>query len=199
MNEVLIATKNKGKLAEFEAVFKKQELRVRSLFDFPELPEILEDGTTFHANAAKKAESLARYLHKPVIADDSGLVIDALDGAPGVYSARYAGEEKSDEANIEKVLSELEGVPMQERSARFFCVIAFSRPGKETLFAEGSCQGLIATSKTGRNGFGYDPIFYVPDLNKTMAELSQEEKNTISHRGQALASFKRKLPKGEWE
>ncbi|MDO7267642.1 XTP/dITP diphosphatase [Shouchella clausii] len=196
MNELVVATKNKGKLADFQTLFTDRYI-VKSLYDYPEVPEIIEDGDTFRENAAKKAETLAAYLQKPVIADDSGLLIDALGGKPGVYSARYAGEPKNDQANIDKVLSELDGVPTQKRTARFFCVIALAEPGKETIFAEGACEGRITEKPTGSNGFGYDPIFFVPSHGQTMAELSAGTKNQLSHRARALTALKETI-EGVW-
>ncbi|WP_263707583.1 XTP/dITP diphosphatase [Shouchella tritolerans] len=196
MNELVVATKNKGKLADFQTLFTDRYI-VKSLYDYPEVPEIIEDGDTFHENAAKKAETLAAHLQKPVIADDSGLLIDALGGKPGVYSARYSGEPKNDQANIAKVLSELDGVPTKKRTARFFCVIALAEPGKETIFAEGACEGLITEKPIGSNGFGYDPIFFVPSHEQTMAELSAETKNQLSHRARALTALKETI-EGVW-
>ncbi|MEB5478278.1 XTP/dITP diphosphatase [Shouchella clausii] len=196
MNELVVATKNKGKLNDFQTLFTDRYI-VKSLYDYSEVPEIIEDGDTFHENAVKKAETLAAHLQKPVIADDSGLLIDALGGKPGVYSARYAGEPKNDQANIDKVLSELDGVPTQKRTARFFCVIALAEPGKETIFAEGACEGRITEKPTGSNGFGYDPIFLVPSHGQTMAELSAETKNQLSHRARALTALKETI-EGAW-
>lgn len=184
MKEIVIATENKGKIAEFKQLLKGWE--VRSLLDYPQIPEIIENGETFAENAAIKAETLANHLNCIVIADDSGLEVDALQGRPGVYSARYAGDSKSDEANLRKVLAELVDVPAEDRSARFICVMAVSRPNEQTLFYEGTCEGIIAQEAIGSNGFGYDPIFYVPKHEKTMAELSPEEKNNLSHRANAI-------------
>ncbi|MFC0469461.1 XTP/dITP diphosphatase [Halalkalibacter kiskunsagensis] len=189
MKELVIATQNKGKIAEFKQILEKKGLIVKSLLDYPDIPDIIEDGTTFSENATKKAETLAKYLNSSVIADDSGLVIDAIDGRPGVYSARYAGETKSDSANIEKVLRELVDVPSEDRTGRFVCVIAVARPNEQTLIFEGSCEGTIATEPRGSNGFGYDPIFYIPELEKTMAQLTSEEKNVRSHRANALKNL----------
>jgi XTP/dITP diphosphohydrolase len=184
--EMVIATQNKGKISEFKQMFGEKGWEVRSLLDYPELPDIEEDGETFAENAAKKAETLAKHLDRLVIADDSGLVIDALDGRPGVYSARYAGESKDDAANTEKVLKELVDVPSEDRTARFVCLIAVAKPNGQTRFYEGTCDGYIATEASGSNGFGYDPIFYVPELSKTMAQLTAQEKNNISHRANAI-------------
>ena len=156
--------------------------------------DVEETGTTFAENAILKAEALAERLQTFVIADDSGLEIDALDGAPGVYSARYAGLDKSDEANIEKVLTELAHVDDNKRTARFCCAIALAGPDMETKTAFGTCEGVIAHDRKGTNGFGYDPIFFVPELGKMMAELQPKEKAAISHRGNAIKKIEEELP-----
>ncbi|MEK5039169.1 XTP/dITP diphosphatase [Sporosarcina sp. FSL K6-3457] len=194
MKEVLIATNNLGKAKDFEALFKPFGVRVLTLNDLDEAIDVEETGVTFEENAILKAETVARLLGKVVIADDSGLEIDALDGAPGVYSARYAGTGKNDGDNIDKVLNELETVSKDDRTARFRCVLAVAGPGIETETFSGSCEGLIHTERKGENGFGYDPIFYVPQQGRMMAELSPEEKSLISHRGAALEKLKVKLP-----
>lgn len=183
MKEVLIATNNRGKAKDFETLFQPFGVQVLTLNDIEEAIDVEETGVTFEENAILKAETVARLLNKIVIADDSGLEIDALNGAPGVYSARYAGTEKSDEANIDKVLAELGTVPTEGRTARFRCVLAVAGPGLQTETFSGSCEGLIHTERKGTNGFGYDPIFYVPEQERMMAELSPEEKSLISHRG----------------
>lgn len=184
--EVIIATKNKGKAKEFEALFSAKGVKVQTLLDFPEAPDVEETGTTFRENAKLKAEEICRQLNTMVIADDSGLCIDALNGEPGVYSARYAGNEKDDEANMTKVLEKMKGVPLPERTAHFHCTLAVAIPGQDTIVVEGRCTGMITEEKQGDKGFGYDPIFYVPALQKTMAQLEKEEKNKISHRADAL-------------
>ena len=186
MKQIIIATKNKGKAKDFEALFNPIGYEVKTLHDVAEEMEIEETGTTFEENALLKATSLANHLQCMVIADDSGLEIDALDGRPGIYSARYAGEEKSDEENIDKVLKELEGIKESEKTARFVCAIAVASPNKEPFTVRGTCEGIIATERKGTNGFGYDPIFYVPSEQKMMAELSAEQKGAISHRGNAI-------------
>lgn len=185
-NEILIATNNAGKAREFEALFAKKGFKVKTLRDFPEIPEVEETGTTFEENALLKAETIAQTFNMLVLADDSGLKVDALDGAPGVYSARYAGEYKSDAANNAKLLHELTGVSKEKRTAQFHCTLALALPGKDSLVVKGEIEGFILTIPKGDNGFGYDPLFYVESKEKTMAELSQEEKNTISHRAVAL-------------
>lgn len=186
MNSIFIATKNKGKVNDFQKLFSSYQVEVKSLLDNHGLPDVEETGSTFEENAALKAETIAARLQTPVLADDSGLMVDVLDGRPGIYSARYAGEEKNDLENLKKVLQELEGVPDEARTARFVCVLAVAIPNQQTLFKKGFCEGKIAKHPKGDNGFGYDPIFIPSGYNKTMAELSQEEKNKISHRHQAL-------------
>ena len=194
MKQVIIATKNKGKAKDFEAIFHPFGFEVLTLHDVADDMDVEETGTTFEENAILKAEALAERLQTFVIADDSGLAIDALDGAPGVYSARYAGMDKSDEANMEKVLSELAHVPDEKRTARFCCAIALAGPNMETRTAFGTCEGVIAHERKGTNGFGYDPIFYVPTLGKMMAELQPSEKAAISHRGNAIKQIETELP-----
>ncbi|MDQ0481394.1 XTP/dITP diphosphatase [Guptibacillus hwajinpoensis] len=186
MRKLLIATANEGKVKEFKRRFESENLTVISLLDLDDAPDVAETGSTFAENAVLKAEAIMRLTNQPVIADDSGLVVDALDGDPGVYSARYAGLEKDDEANIDKVLSELKDIPEGERTASFQCVLAVAIPGEKTEIFSGACNGTITFERSGHFGFGYDPIFYVPSYRKTMAELSPDEKNTVSHRGQAL-------------
>jgi len=186
MEELIIATKNKGKAKEFVELFEPLGFRVKTLLDYPDAPDIEETGETFEENALLKAAGISNIFQKIVIADDSGLVIDALDGRPGVYSARYAGTKKDDEANIQKVLFEMKDVPEEKRTAHFHCTLALVVPGKDPVMVEGTCNGLILTEKRGNNGFGYDPIFYLPHLKKTMAEITSEEKNRISHRGNAI-------------
>ncbi|EPD54251.1 RdgB/HAM1 family non-canonical purine NTP pyrophosphatase [Paenisporosarcina sp. HGH0030] len=194
MKQVIIATKNKGKAKDFEAIFNPYGFEVLTLHDVANDMDIEETGTTFEENAVLKAEALAERLQTFVIADDSGLAIDALNGAPGVYSARYAGEEKSDDANMQKVLTELKDVVDEERTARFCCAIALAGPNMETKTAFGTCEGVIAHEKMGTNGFGYDPIFFVPTLGKMMAELLPSEKAAISHRGNAIKKIEAELP-----
>ncbi|MBT2643057.1 XTP/dITP diphosphatase [Bacillus sp. ISL-41] len=186
MDSVIIATKNKGKAKEFEKLFLPKGLAVKTLLDYPELDDVEETGTTFEENAILKAEAIANILGGKVIADDSGLEIDALEGRPGVYSARYAGPEKNDENNIDKVLDELQDVPESERTARFCCALAMAEPGKETVTVFGTCEGRILNERRGTNGFGYDPIFFAETKGKAMAELASDEKNKISHRANAI-------------
>ena len=194
MKQVIIATKNKGKAKDFEAIFNPYGYEVLTLHDVADDLDVEETGTTFEENAILKAEALAERLQTFVLADDSGLAIDALNGAPGVYSARYAGEEKNDEANMEKVLAELQGIPDEKRTARFCCAIALAGPNMDTKTAFGTCEGRIAHEKKGAYGFGYDPIFFVPELGKMMAELEPSEKAAISHRGNAIKKIEAELP-----
>lgn len=193
MKQIIIATKNKGKAIEFKHFFSKYGIEAMSLLDSQEdIPDVEETGTTFEENAALKAEQMANRFHKPVLADDSGLIIDALDGRPGVYSARYAGEMKNDQANVDKVLEELKNVTAPNRTARFICVLAIAMPGEGTVFRKGYCEGEIAFKQAGENGFGYDPIFIPAGYRETMAQLPAETKNDISHRKHAIIQL------GEW-
>jgi XTP/dITP diphosphohydrolase len=198
MKQVVIATKNLGKVRDFQQMFSKFDLEVKSLHDFPHIEDVEETGETFEENAILKAESLSKQLEQIVIADDSGLIVDALYGKPGVRSARYAGEQKDDQANIKKVLEELQGIDMDKRTARFYCAlaVAFQEEDKKTVVVNGTCEGKILEQPRGENGFGYDPIFYIEELKNTMAELTPEEKNKISHRGRALRKLEEKIP--EW-
>lgn len=198
---LIVATKNKGKVREFQHAFAPLGLTVRSMFDYPELPDVVEDGTTFAENALKKSKAVGEALGLPVLADDSGLCVDALNGRPGVYSARYAGEGAQDEDNNLKLLSELEGLKQGEdtgqpllSTARFVCALSLYDPADgQELTAEGAVEGWITSEPAGGGGFGYDPLFYLPDYEKTMAELTLEEKQKISHRGTALRLLTDKL------
>ncbi|WP_174613964.1 XTP/dITP diphosphatase [Virgibacillus ihumii] len=185
MKEIIIATKNAGKAEEFRSFFAKYDIEAISLLDLTEpVEDIEETGTTFEENAALKAEQIAEKLSTPVLADDSGLMVDALNGRPGIFSARYAGEPKDDQANLEKVLRELER--SANRQARFVCVLAVAIPGEETFFKRGVCEGSLIMEPRGGNGFGYDPIFVPDGFTTTMAQLSSDEKNNISHRSDAI-------------
>ncbi|MCD8825560.1 XTP/dITP diphosphatase [Staphylococcus gallinarum] len=186
MEDIVIATNNKGKINDFKVIFP--DFNVIGISEIIEGFDVEETGDTFEANARLKSEAAAKALNKRVIADDSGLEVFALNGEPGVYSARYAGLGKDDNANIEKVLANLEAET--NRKAQFVCVISMSAPGEETKQFKGTVQGEITLSKIGDNGFGYDPIFYIEDKNKTMAQLSPEEKSEISHRGRAIDKLK---------
>lgn len=193
---IIIATKNRGKAKEFVALFAKKGYSIKTLESFPELEEVEETGDTFEENALLKAETISKKLNTIVLADDSGLKVDVLGGQPGVYSARYAGIEKDDAKNNAKLLSELSELPKDERSAQFHCTLALAGPGKKSLVIEGELQGFISAIPRGENGFGYDPLFYIPQFEKTMAELTQDQKNTISHRAVALEKLEKQMD--EW-
>ena len=189
LNKLIVATGNQGKLKEIRAILGETE--VLGLHDLPFSVEIIEDGDTFEANAQKKAETLMKKLGLPVLADDSGLAVDALGGRPGVYSARFAGENASDADNNRKLLSELREVPEKQRTARFVCVMSLVMPDGAVYTTRGEAEGCILREARGENGFGYDPLFYVKEYDKTFAELSAEEKNAVSHRGKALRSMRK--------
>ena len=186
MTELVIATRNAGKLREIRHLLEGVGINVLGMEAFPGLPEVVEDGHTFAANAAKKAETVARLTGRPCLADDSGLTVEVLDGEPGVHSARYAGEPGNDAANNARLLRELAEVPDDRRQAAFCCVMALCRPGQPTCLFEGRVAGRILRAPRGTGGFGYDPLFLVEGFGRTMAELPLAEKNRISHRGQAL-------------
>jgi XTP/dITP diphosphohydrolase len=191
--ELVVATRNRGKIREIREGLKGLGLRVFSLIDFPDVPEIEEDGESLAENALKKARFYSGYFGKLVLADDSGLEVESLKGLPGIFSARFAGEGASSQENNQKLLGQMQGVPISKRGARFKCVMAMVSPdGKESI-AEGSCKGRIGFREKGKRGFGYDPLFILPKYGKTMAELSLEEKNRISHRGKALRKLKRMI------
>ncbi|MCG8472426.1 MAG: XTP/dITP diphosphatase [Desulfobacterales bacterium] len=190
---LVLATRNKGKTEEIRALLKGHPVELKNLDDFGPIPEVIEDGDTFDDNAYKKASFTARVLGFPAIADDSGLTVEALDGRPGVYSARFAGEDADDAANNAKLLKELEG--KGNRKAAFECVISIAVPTGPALTYEGRCEGVIAEVPSGDGGFGYDPLFYVPEKGKTFAELTMEEKGEISHRGKALQEVAAEMDK----
>lgn len=190
MKKLLVATGNASKLKEIRDILSGTVQEVVSLADYPHNPATIEDGITFADNALKKAREACSWSGLPVIADDSGLVVDALEGRPGVYSARYAGENADDDSNNIKLIHELQGIPIEQRNAAFICVIAMVIPeGDEQLFT-GKIDGFIIDEPRGKDGFGYDPLFVVGNLGRTMAELSLQDKNAISHRGQALMQLK---------
>jgi XTP/dITP diphosphohydrolase len=184
VTQLLLSTRNQGKVREFAAFFAELGWHVEPVP--ADAPEVIEDGDTFAANAIKKAEQIAAHYHCPALADDSGIEVDALDGRPGVYSARYAGEHATDEQNNEKMLQELQDVSPENRTARFISAIALARPGQETLVAFGTVQGTVLEAPRGTGGFGYDPLFEVSGMGQTLAEIPLEEKNRISHRAKAL-------------
>jgi XTP/dITP diphosphohydrolase len=199
IREILIATTNPGKTGEIQSCIGN-EIKLLNLKDFASIPEVEEDGATFEENANIKALGYAKAAGCWTIADDSGLVIDALNGAPGVKSARFSGEKLKkdsrtliDHRNIIKVLGLLKDVPKEKRTARFVCCMCLANPEKIIIETKGVLEGIIIDKEIGTNGFGYDPIFFVPSKNKTVAQLTQEEKNLISHRGQALRALVTKL------
>ena len=186
-NIIVLATSNKNKLKEIQERLKKFPVAIKSLADFGPMPEPVEDGVTFDENAYKKAFHYAKVLGLPCLADDSGLVVDALGGRPGVYSARYSGPEATDWGNCEKLLGEM--ADQSNRSAHFICVLSLATPAGPALTWEGRCDGELLSGRRGESGFGYDPLFFCPELGKTFAEATMEEKGGVSHRGRALAQF----------
>lgn len=189
MKRLVVATANAGKTKEINNIVADMGFEVSSLLDVENPPEIIEDGDTFEANAIKKAQTVAAYFNCPSLADDSGLVVDALNGAPGVYSARYGGPGLNDVQRYEKLLAALADVPTERRTARFECALAFVSPGNEPQIFRGTVEGRIAFSPSGLNGFGYDPVFLPNGRQGSMAELNSDEKKHISHRGRALKLF----------
>lgn len=189
---IVLATKNKNKVYEFRNILKDYDIDLKCISDFGPLPDALEDGETFDDNAYKKALHYAKVLGLPTIADDSGLVVEALNGEPGVFSARYAGENASDEENCFKLLEKMKGV--SNRAASFHCVLSVAVPSGPALTYEGTCSGELLETFRGSSGFGYDPLFYYPELGKTFAELTIEEKNKVSHRAKALREFALEFP-----
>jgi len=192
-NIIVLATNNKNKVKEFKELLKDSPIEIKCLLDYGPLPEAVEDGETFDDNAYKKSYHYARVLGVPCLADDSGLVVDALDGRPGVYSARYAGENVTDRENCDKLLQELKD--KKNRSAHFMCVLSLATPGGPALTWEGRCDGEITEERRGESGFGYDPVFFYPDFGKTFAEVPMDKKSEVSHRGRAMAEFAAEIDK----
>jgi XTP/dITP diphosphohydrolase len=190
---LVLATRNRGKTKEIRDLLEGFPVEIKNLDDFGTLSEVEEDGDTFDDNAFKKASFTAQALGLPAMADDSGLVVEALGGAPGVRSARYAGPNATDQDNNSKLLKEMHG--KDNRAAAFMCVISIAVPSGVALTYEGRCEGVIAQAPAGNQGFGYDPVFYYPPLKKTFAQLTVEEKNRVSHRGKALAETKEEFDK----
>ncbi len=190
---IVLATTNKGKIREITELLKDYPIDIKNLSDFGPIPEVIEDQDTFDGNAYKKAAFTAKVLGFPAMADDSGLCVDALDGAPGVYSARYAGEHATDAQNVEKMLKALEN--QENRDAAFKCVISIAVPTGAALTYEGECKGVMTQEPMGDNGFGYDPLFYFPEYKKTFAQLSIKEKGIVSHRGKALQEMTHEMTK----
>jgi XTP/dITP diphosphohydrolase len=189
VTKLLLATTSAAKLAELRAFLKSLPVRLISLEQLGTWPKVIEDGLTFEANALKKARTLVAYSGLLTLADDSGLEVDALNGAPGVHSARYAGEEANDRKNNEKLLEALKDIPAERRQARFVCVLALCAPdpaGMKEWTVREKCEGAIAFDPRGTNGFGYDPLFFYPPLGKTLGEIERDTKATVSHRGKAL-------------
>ena len=197
MIDLLVATTNRGKLTEIQAFLKRVPVHIISLNDLQDPPAVAEDGRSFEENALKKARTLAEWSGYRTLADDSGLEVDALNGRPGILSAPFSGVEGYDAANNSKLLEELRDVPKEKRTARFICVLALCGPrllGGEQCTAQGSCEGLIGFAPKGKNGFGYDPLFFFPPLNKTFGEIDQQTKIAVSHRGKALKRLLEVLP-----
>ena len=197
MIELVIASKNQGKIAEFEKAFSQLPVKVLSLKDFGAIPEAVEDGATFAENARKKAQHYLQYTKKPCLADDSGLEVDALGGAPGVFSARYAGAGADDAANNAKLLLQMADVESERRAGRFCCALALAFPDGRILETDGTVDGRLLMAEKGDGGFGYDPLFFLQELAKTFAELKKKKKNAISHRGKAIAAMVSKLAEAE--
>lgn len=185
---LIVATRNQGKASEFKELLAPKGITIKTLADFPEIGEIPETGSTFEENATLKAEAIAKLTQQPVLADDSGLQVDALNGEPGIHSARYAGDH-DDAANKQKMLANLKDVPENKRHANFHTTLVLVKPNGHKLVVDGDVSGEILTAPRGNNGFGYDPLFYVPEKGKTMAEMSETEKNEISHRGRATVKM----------
>jgi len=185
---LVLATRNKGKEREFELLFNGLPVEIKGVSEFQKIPEFEEEGSTFEEIAINKAKFVSNALDLPAIADDSGLTVEALNGAPGIFSARYAGKSATNGQNNRKLLEEMEG--KEDRNAVFVCCIAISKPTGQVLTYAGKCSGVILHKPVGTNGFGYDPFFYYSPLGKTFAQLSVEEKNKVSHRGQAMRRLK---------
>lgn len=183
---IVLATRNQHKKQELVALLRGLDITIRTLDDFPEAPEVIEDGDTCEANAMKKAVEIAQYTGLTAVADDTGLEVDALGGRPGVYAARYAGEQATYEDNCRKLLQDLQGVPAERRSGRFVTVAAIATPEGKRLSAKGVLEGVIAEQPAGSHGFGYDPVFLLPEYGQTLAQLAPEVKNHISHRARAF-------------
>ena len=195
ISKLFMATHNQGKAAELRNLLADLPVQILTLADFPDEFVIEETGTTFLENALQKAKAAAEFFGLPTLADDSGLEVDALQGQPGVYSARFAGEPCDDQRNNLKLLQLMQGIPTAQRTASFVSVIAFVTPQGQVFTTEGRCEGIILESLRGTGGFGYDPLFYLPELGKTMAELTLAEKNTVSHRAKALKAMVSELQK----
>lgn len=194
MKKIVVASTNKHKIKEIAAIMQPHGYQIKSLLDYPEIPDVRETGATFEENAILKATTIAKHLNQPVLADDSGIEVDALNGMPGVLSARWAGSQKNDQANLELLLSQLADVPTERRTARYVCVAAYVETTGTAITARGEWEGIVASTPRGTNGFGYDPIFWLPDQNKSVAELSEAEKDSMSHRLKAFTQLAAVLP-----
>jgi len=190
---IIVATRNNHKVAEIKSILSDPEIELFSLRDIQSHIDLQETGMTFQQNAEEKARLVASHIDEIVLADDSGLEVDALNGLPGVFSARYSGPDATDSLNNQRLLDALKGIPWQRRRARYRCIIALIDLEKRLYFSEGTCKGIIAFEPAGENGFGYDPLFYVPEYKMTMAQLAPGIKNRISHRARALENIKRIL------
>lgn len=190
IDEIVLATRNKHKISEIKEILKGIPVKISSLDTYPEVPEVVEDGETLDENAVKKAREVSLFLSKWSLADDTGLEVEFLNGEPGVFSARWAGPGCTYEDNNNKLLKLMKNVPAGRRKAIFRTVIALSDPKGNFMYVEGRIDGAVTEKLSGKNGFGYDPVFFVPELNKTLAEMSTEEKNSVSHRSRALEKAK---------
>lgn len=190
MRELIVATKNKGKLKEIKELLKEFDLKVTSLAEYPDVPEIVEDGKDFYENALIKARTVARHTGKLVLGEDSGIEVEYLNNAPGLFSSRFAGEDATDDDNNAKLMRELDGVPKEKRKARYRCFVAMLDGEKIVGVVDGRCEGYIATEPHGENGFGYDPYFLIEEYGKTFGELDPAIKSKISHRAKALVKVK---------
>jgi XTP/dITP diphosphohydrolase len=199
IRELVLATRNRHKVEELVALLGDLGVTIHTLGEFPDAPNVIEDGDTCEANAVKKARTIAEFTGLPAVADDTGLEVAALGGRPGIYAARYAGEDATYEDNCRKLLEELVGVPRERRAARFLTVAAIALPSDGTRVAQGSLDGIIAEEASGTLGFGYDPVFFIPELGKTLAQLSPDQKNRISHRAKAFIQAKDMLREMELE
>jgi XTP/dITP diphosphohydrolase len=190
IRELVLATHNRHKAAELIALLSGLGITIHTLDEFPDAPDVVEDGDSCEANAVKKARAIAEYTGLPAVADDTGLEVDALGGRPGIYAARYAGEGATYEDNCRKLLWELTGVPHEQRTARFCTVAAVALPSDGIRVARGTLDGIIAEEASGSSGFGYDPVFLIPELGMTLAQLSTDQKNRVSHRAKAIANVR---------
>ena len=192
--KIILATKNKGKVADFEKLTENMNIEVISFLDEEiNFPDVVEDGETFEENSMKKALEIAKYTGMITVSDDSGLCVEALDGAPGIYSARYSGENATDSKNIDKLLEEMKNIPQGERQAKFVSVVSIAKPDGTVQSFRGEVEGEIIFERKGTNGFGYNPVFFSYELQKTFGEATMEERVTVSHRARAFRELKEKV------